>query len=154
MQEANVLGQPRCTLRNPAPQPALTPDLSNVATSRWYADAMNPWLLTVAGFLVGLAVGAALVFAWSRRGRNEPTARRLRREYDNYRQEVSTHFAETAELVNRLTTSYQAVYDHLERGAARLIGPESSPRALADANPQLSTRASRHDEGEPQEPGT
>ena len=103
---------------------------------RCYACAMNPWLLTTIAFVAGFAGGAVLVLTMTRRGRDEAAARRLRREYDGYRQEVATHFAETAELVNTLSGNYRAVYDHLEQGAARLVGQEASFAILTDTDPQ------------------
>jgi uncharacterized membrane-anchored protein YhcB (DUF1043 family) len=38
----------------------------------------------------------------------------------NYRKEVEQHFTRTAELVNNMTSSYQAVFEHLRQGASQL----------------------------------
>ena len=87
--------------------------------------AMNPWLLTAIAFASGLVIGAFTVWFMTHRGREGgENARRLRRELDGYNQAVSEHFAETAELVHAFDQSYRAVYGHLERGAAQLVGRE------------------------------
>jgi uncharacterized membrane-anchored protein YhcB (DUF1043 family) len=85
--------------------------------------AMNPWLLAAIAFATGLAIGAVTVWYISHRGREGgENARRLRRELDSYRQDVRDHFGETAELVHTLDRTYRSVYDHLEKGAVKLVG--------------------------------
>jgi uncharacterized membrane-anchored protein YhcB (DUF1043 family) len=42
------------------------------------------------------------------------------REHETYKTSVSTHFRKTGELVNQMTKSYAAVYDHLAAGARTL----------------------------------
>src|SRR5690625_3496983 len=56
----------------------------------------------------------------------------LEAQLDEYQREVSDHFVETATLVNNLTRSYKAVYDHLESGAYRLVGEEALQKRLKD----------------------
>ena len=51
-------------------------------------------------------------------------------ELEVYREDVSDHFLRTAELVDNLTQSYKAVYDHLEGGAYQLIGDEKFRKQL------------------------
>lgn len=100
--------------------------------------AMSPWLLAVIAFAAGLAIGAGVVWYLSHRGREGgENARRLRHELDRYRQEVGEHFGETAELVHSLDRSYRSVYEHLEKGAARLVGrdaPQALPREASDGD--------------------
>jgi hypothetical protein len=43
---------------------------------------------------------------------------------------VTEHFVKTAHLVNELTHSYKAVYDHLEKGAYTLVGSETLHQRL------------------------
>lgn len=93
---------------------------------------METWLWLLAALLLGVALGAAAVWIWKGRGRDEVTVSRLDRELKAYKQEVSDHFVRTAELVNELTNSYKAVYEHLEGGAYRLVGEETLRERLAD----------------------
>lgn len=44
----------------------------------------------------------------------------IQQRFDNYQNEVVTHFNSTAALVKKLTQSYQDVQDHLADGANRL----------------------------------
>jgi hypothetical protein len=61
-----------------------------------------------------------------------------RGELDRFRTRVIEHFTTTANLVNRLTSDYRAVHDHLSRGAQQLAGGQV-PRleSLAPGEPQL-----------------
>lgn len=54
----------------------------------------------------------------------------VEKEYESYKEEVTEHFVGTAGLVNQLTQSYKAVYDHLEGGAVKLVGEEKLTKAL------------------------
>jgi len=53
-------------------------------------------------------------------------------ELNQLKANVGDHFVETAALVNNLTHSYKAVYDHLEKGAYDLVGEEVMHRRLKD----------------------
>lgn len=52
-------------------------------------------------------------------------------ELEKLKAEVSDHFVETAALVNQLTQSYKAVYEHLEKGAYHLVGEETLQKRLS-----------------------
>ncbi len=58
-------------------------------------------------------------------------------ELDSFKEEVSDHFVETASLVNQMTQSYKAVYEHLEKGAYKLVGEENLQKRLADVQAEL-----------------
>lgn len=123
------------------------------------------WLFVIIAFVIGALIG---FFAGSFRrtpARENPAeTERLRQEFQQYREEVSDHFIKTADLVNNLTHSYRAVYEHLEGGAYQLVGEETLQKRLAnvDAEPvmleYIGGRAiTRHvpavqEEAEPQEP--
>ncbi|HEY2774790.1 MAG TPA: DUF1043 family protein [Candidatus Binatia bacterium] len=68
---------------------------------------------------VGLGVGGGYLgfpaIKEARRLREE--LERNRREQQEYRTSVNSHFRKTAELVTEMTRSYAAVYDHLSSGA-------------------------------------
>ncbi len=52
----------------------------------------------------------------------------------NYQQEVTEHFAETAQLVNNLTQNYKEVHEHLAGSALKLANVDIS-RQLLSTNP-------------------
>jgi hypothetical protein len=98
---------------------------------------VESWIWIGGALLLGVVLGAA-VFAWlTRRDRAEQgEVERLRAELEEYRVEVTEHFVETAQLVNNLTRSYKAVYDHLEHGAYRLVGDEKLRKELGYVEPE------------------
>jgi hypothetical protein len=92
----------------------------------------TPWLLVMAGVLVGALLGGIGALIALRRGQRDPdTVRSLKRELEDYRREVADHYVETAQRVDALTHAYKAVYDHLEDGAVRLVGEGELRERLA-----------------------
>jgi hypothetical protein len=92
----------------------------------------TPWLLVMAGVLVGALLGGIGALIALRRGQRDPdTVRSLKRELEDYRREVADHYVETAQRVDALTHAYKAVYDHLEDGAVRLVGEVELRERLA-----------------------
>ena len=94
----------------------------------------NFWLFVVVVFVVGSILGFAF---FTLRYRNSRRLKKLQEELDAkteemeiYREDVSEHFLKTAELVDNLTQSYKAVYDHLEGGAYELVGDEKFRKQL------------------------
>lgn len=53
----------------------------------------------------------------------------------DYEAEVSEHFAQTAELLHKLTDDYRSVYTHLAKGADQLCGDQVSISAAALSPP-------------------
>jgi uncharacterized membrane-anchored protein YhcB (DUF1043 family) len=49
----------------------------------------------------------------------------------NYQQEVTEHFAETAQLVNNLTQNYKEVHEHLAGSALKLANVDISRQMLS-----------------------
>ena len=85
---------------------------------------------------VGLAAGLALGAWLGRRNVQQNSVESLQRENEKFREEVTDHFVETAQLVNQLTDSYKAVFDHLSTSADKLV----DPKTLSDRLPQVSQR--------------
>lgn len=102
--------------------------------------AENSWFFLIIAFVAGSLIGF-FVGSFRRRPAPEDPAEveRLRQELQQYREEVSDHFVKTADLVNNLTHSYRAVYEHLEGGAYQLVGEETLQKRLAnvDAEPVM-----------------
>lgn len=85
-------------------------------------------ILALLGGVVGYVVGTDR----GRRAGNEEEIDALRREFDDYRQGVTTHFQETAEIMQQITGNYRNLYTHLAQGAVGLCDtPEDNPRLEA-----------------------
>lgn len=94
----------------------------------------------IIGVFVGLLLGGTAVWLWiSRRGGGGGSVEQLKEENARFREEVNEHFVQTAELINRLTDSYKAVFDHLSDGAERLVDKE----AVRERMPQVTDREVR-----------
>lgn len=76
--------------------------------------------------LVGIVIGglAAWLLLRSRTGANR-SVHELEEENRQFREQVNDHFVQTAELINRLTASYKAVFDHLSDGAGSLVDEDT-----------------------------
>jgi uncharacterized membrane-anchored protein YhcB (DUF1043 family) len=87
----------------------------------------------VIGLVAGLIVGASIaaIVTKSRGGSSESVAS-IKRENEAFRDEVNEHFVQTAELINQLTDSYKAVFDHMSEGAEKLVDPEVIRERLPD----------------------
>lgn len=87
------------------------------------------WIIVA--LLIGLLIGAGIaVLIMRRRYGDRESVVQLRNEFDQYRNKVTEHFVETADLVNTLTRNYKNVYDHLEDGAYELVGEETLRKRL------------------------
>lgn len=92
-----------------------------------------------------IALGAGLAAGWTmglRKRSNRDVIvdleARLEKALESradYESEVAEHFAQTAELLNRMTEDYRAVYTHLASGADRLCdGTVNIPPASLEAS--------------------
>lgn len=115
----------------------------------------NIWLISI----VALVVGAVIGFLMGRSGGNSNRQAELseqlddtKKELENYKSEVNSHFEKTAELVNNLTHSYQDVHQHLASGAQGLCQPGTINMALEPASMQAKLEDdSQEDESAPSE---
>lgn len=92
------------------------------------------WLAVIVALLTGVAAGA-FVLNWlnPNQRKNRDAERELdamRQEQQHYRDQVTTHFRQTAELINELTASYRAVHNHLAQGVSELCPGDQSPLAI------------------------
>ncbi|MEE4296018.1 MAG: DUF1043 family protein [Wenzhouxiangella sp.] len=79
----------------------------------------------IIGLVAGLIIGASIAVILRRRsGGSEQSVESLKQENERFREEVNDHFVQTAELINQLTDSYKAVFDHLSDGAEKLVEPD------------------------------
>jgi hypothetical protein len=90
------------------------------------------WSTGILGFLLGLLLGSIAVWlATSRSGKTrelETELHELKESFAEYREQVTQHFMQTSSLVQTMTDSYRAVYEHLASGAQYLcdVDPDTS----------------------------
>jgi uncharacterized membrane-anchored protein YhcB (DUF1043 family) len=84
------------------------------------------WFVVLIGFVLGLAAGYAIhYFLNPDHDRNQALEAELaaaRQESSRYREQVVQHFQRTSELVQDMTQSYRAVYEHLAGSSQQLCG--------------------------------
>ena len=108
-------------------------------------------LIALVGVLVGLGIARFVLPGTRKIKRLEAEIDQLRREHDDYRGRVNTHFHKTSELIGNMTASYKAVYDHLSDGAQvlcsgdALSGPAlfSAPRLILAENVDVTPTGAR-----------
>lgn len=100
---------------------------------------MDLWAAVVIAGLIGFGIGAAVVWWIGRQQVGGTSVSALKKEHEQFREQVTTHFVETADLINRLTDSYKDVFDHLSKGAETLVDDKS----LRDRMPQVSDQEVR-----------
>ncbi|MDX1626731.1 MAG: DUF1043 family protein [Wenzhouxiangellaceae bacterium] len=100
---------------------------------------MEIWIWSIVGLLIGGALGALACWFAMRRSSPQSSLRAIKRENEEFREQVNAHFVETARLINRMTDSYKDVFDHLSQGAEKLV----DEKALAERMPQVSDREVR-----------
>lgn len=82
-------------------------------------------LLTV--LIAGLVFGCLIAY-WllQRRGSPAVQAKEIREEFDEYKEKVDTHFAQTSDMFKDVTTQYKKLYDHMSVGAVDLCNADIS----------------------------
>lgn len=78
------------------------------------------WIIAAMGLAVGLFIGWLVTLLFHRRRDGGKNVHQLRKEMDDYREEVNGHFARTAELFKESTEKYRDLYEHLAGGAQGL----------------------------------
>lgn len=87
---------------------------------------MSDWGAFWMGLGLGVLIGAGLmgllgVWRAYQADQSGRSVKAMEAAHQQFRDEVNQHFVETAELINRMTDSYKAVFDHLSQGAERLV---------------------------------
>jgi len=100
---------------------------------------MDPIFWLIAGLLAGAALGAIVAWWMANKRGSAGNLAQLKAENERFREEVTEHFVETARLINQLTDSYKAVFDHLSSGAEKLV----DEKALSDRLPSVEAREVR-----------
>jgi uncharacterized membrane-anchored protein YhcB (DUF1043 family) len=98
------------------------------------------WLFGLLGFAMGIMVGAALYKQLKSDEAKvkmlEDQLEDLEREHESYKDNVHSHFNNTATLLNNLTDSYREVYRHMASGAQALCPDYISEQLTHSARAQ------------------
>lgn len=99
------------------------------------------WIIAVVALIVGTLIGYLLGRSGGNDNRQLELIEQLdetQRELAEYKEKVTTHFEETADLVSSLTDSYKAVHLHLAKSSVELCSSDVATRTLeAAAQPRL-----------------
>ena len=86
-------------------------------------------LFTALGALAGSVITYLVVSRHGRTRKLQDELDQLKDRFTDYRDQVTQHFMRTSELVQEMTQSYRAVYEHLALGAQNLCGGQiEAPR--------------------------
>lgn len=92
------------------------------------------WIVGVLGILLGIGLGSIVTYALaSRNNRNQNLQDELDHliaQFAEYREQVGQHFMHTSDLVQEMTRSYRAVYEHLATGAYHLCSEQTDTPTL------------------------
>jgi uncharacterized membrane-anchored protein YhcB (DUF1043 family) len=90
--------------------------------------AASLWAIGILCLALGMVLGCIVTYlATTRYGRNRELQEELnllKERFTDYRDQVTQHFMRTSELVQEMTQSYRAVYEHLASGAQNLCSDE------------------------------
>ncbi len=94
---------------------------------------MVEWVVFLGiGLVAGIGIGLYLSHIGLLRSKKqlelEAELHHARDSLHQYRQEVAQHFVHTSTLINEMTQSYRAVFDHLSTGARKLCGSDVTAR--------------------------
>lgn len=92
----------------------------------------------VAGLLIGFTLSRSIAPS-AREGQGlKSKLDEAEDQLKEYQQEVTRHFSETSELINRLTQSYKDVHEHLADGALQLATADVSKKLIDAGDGNLS----------------
>ena len=94
------------------------------------------WIIAVVALIVGTLIGYLLGRSGGNDNRQLELIEQLdetQRELAEYKEKVTTHFEETADLVSSLTDSYKAVHLHLAKSSVELCSSDVATRTLEEA---------------------
>ncbi len=93
------------------------------------------------GVIIGIVIGY-LGLGDSRKAQElQDKLDELQQEFDQYRDKVSNHFLQTSALVQKMTSSYRQVYEHLASGSEELCAtPVDTPQLDLPDHPALDVK--------------
>jgi len=110
---------------------------------------MVTWVLYLS---IGIAIGGMAGFYFAKLSdlskkqklALENKLHQTEQELVNYKDQVSTHFRETASLINTMTESYQKVHEHLVKGSVELCNHAVEVNTLTVSPSQLLANSERY----------
>lgn len=99
------------------------------------------WLISVPILLLGMVLGALIVYAIVRPKPGQKTVSEVEAEFDDYKTQVAEHFSKTSEIFKDLTENYRGLYEHMAAGATSLCDAETVGTALELARSGLLSHA-------------
>ena len=92
------------------------------------------WEYALIGLVVGIIIGAVAMRFGNRKLRQQQALQfeleKNKAELEEYREELVSHFARSAELLDNMADDYRQLYQHMAKSSSSLL-----PDAMADANP-------------------
>lgn len=93
---------------------------------------MNGAFYIIVGGVFGLLLGMLIMFLLHKKSAHHGDAQAVQQKLDAYQEQVEGHFAKTADLIDNLTESYKAVFEHLSESAETLLTEEQIKNQLAN----------------------
>ena len=97
------------------------------------------WIVGTLGILLGIGLGSIVTYALANRNNRNQNLQaeldQLVEQFADYREQVGQHFMHTSDLVQEMTRSYRAVYEHLATGAYHLCSDPADPPTLGRRSP-------------------
>ena len=92
------------------------------------------WVVGILGILLGIGLGSIVTYTLAGRSSRNKNLQaeldQLAERFTEYREQVAQHFMQTSNLVQEMTQSYRAVYEHLASGAYHLCGEDVGTPSL------------------------
>lgn len=97
------------------------------------------WIVGILGVLLGIGLGSIVAYTLTSRNNHNQNLQsdldQLAERFTEYREQVGQHFMHTSDLVQEMTRSYRAVYEHLATGAYHLCGEQADTPSLGHQSP-------------------
>ncbi len=87
--------------------------------------------IIIAG-IIGAAIGAVAMFVLKGKQPADQSVQAVEEKLNQYQQDVESHFAKTADLIDNLTNSYKEVFEHLSDSAENLLTEEQIKNQLVN----------------------
>lgn len=111
---------------------------------------MIDWVLIISAGVLGLALGIAAMYLINRRQGARSSVKQVEQRLNEYQKQVENHFSKTADLIDNLTESYQAVFSHLADSAEDLLTDEQIRNQLINRRSrEVTIKYLKSDEPEP-----
>ena len=92
------------------------------------------WEYALIGLVVGIIIGAVAMRFGNRKLRQQQSLQyeleKNKAELEEYREELVSHFARSAELLDNMATDYRQLYQHMAKSSSSLL-----PELTAETNP-------------------